>query len=85
VSKREKVSMTHPDPIRELRTLHKVVAELTAQLLRTRKIPLSQAAKFLRKSKPWVRANFKVIVEGPKSHSVKLDDIEAFQKRRTMR
>jgi hypothetical protein len=62
--------------------------EFTNMVQRIRKlevIPVPSAAKMLRKTPQWVRENLPVIIESRKSHSVRLVDIEEFQKRRTLR
>jgi hypothetical protein len=54
------------------------------KLIRTEEITIPSAAKLLKKSPRWVRANFPVIVHSHKSHHVRLVDVEAYQERRTV-
>ena len=70
------------DPVKHLRRECEKVLE---QLNRIREMPVPAAAEILHKPKDWVRANFPIIKHGPKSHAVRLCDIEAYQARRTVR
>lgn len=52
---------------------------------RLEEISVPSAAKLLRKSPKFVRNNFPLIYHGPRSHHVRLVDIEAYQAKRTIR
>lgn len=52
---------------------------------RLEEISVPSAAKLLKKSPKFIRANLPLIVHGPRSHHVRLSDIEAYQLRRTIR
>ena len=58
--------------------------EFLARLRDVEEIPVSEAARRLKKTPFWVHQNFKVIRHSKKSHHVKLSDIEAYQKKRTV-
>jgi hypothetical protein len=47
-------------------------------------ISVPDVAKKLKKSPTWVRKNLPVIYHGPKSHHVRLVDIETYRSRRTV-
>ena len=67
-----------------LSQLEREAARILGQLRRLETLPVPSVAKLLRKSPRWVRENLPVIVEGPRSHRVRLLDIEEFQQRRTV-
>jgi hypothetical protein len=54
------------------------------RLIRIDEISVPDAARLLRKKPEWIRQNFPVIYHSPKSHYVRLADIEAYQARRTV-
>ena len=54
------------------------------RLIRTDEISVPDAARLLRKKPEWVRQNFPVIYHSPKSHYVRVADIDAYQARRTI-
>lgn len=58
--------------------------EFLARLHGIDEIPVSEAARRLKKTPFWVHQNFPIIVHGPKSHHVRLSDIEAYQQKRTV-
>lgn len=70
------------DPIKHVR---RECDKVLAQLDRIREVPVSAAAELLHKPKAWVRRTFPIIVHGPKSHAVRLSEIEAYQEKRTVR
>jgi hypothetical protein len=76
--------MKNVDPIRKLREVGSVATELADQLQRLRRISVPAASRLLQIPKEAVRRHFKVRVYGPKTHRVSLDDIEAFDKGRTL-
>ena len=67
-----------------LSQLEREAGEILGRLRRLEEVSVPSAAKMLRKSKKWVRANLPVIVHGAKSHHVRAQDIEAYQLKRTI-
>ena len=67
-----------------LSQLEREAARILERIRRLEEIPVPSAAKLLRKSPEWVRANLPVIIHGPKSHHVRAVDIESYQARRTV-
>jgi hypothetical protein len=53
-------------------------------VIRAREITIPTAARMLKKPQRWVRENLPVIVHSHKSHHVRLQDVEAYQLRRTV-
>lgn len=74
---------TKRDPLVSLEKDFDSIARQLSRALRCRLLPLPQAATTIKKSREWVRSNLPVVVLGPKSHFVKLDDIEALITKRT--
>jgi hypothetical protein len=73
--------------IRLQATLTQFEREIARFLQRVRsleEISVPDAAKKLKKSPSWVRANFPVIYYGPKSHRIRLVDIEEYRSQRTV-
>jgi hypothetical protein len=64
--------------------LEREAVRILERLRRLEEIPVPSVAKMLKKPPRWVRANFPVIVHGPKSHHVRAMDIEAYQLQRTI-
>ena len=67
-----------------LSQLEREAALILERLRRLEEIPVQSAAKLLGKSPEFVRANFPIIIHGPKSHHVRAVDVEAYQERRTV-
>ena len=59
--------------------------ELIALRKRLEEISVPAAARLLKKDVEWVRETFPLIVHGPKSHHIRLRDIEEYQNKRTLR
>lgn len=59
-------------------------AELLKLRARLEEMTVRSAALRIKKSPEYVRANFGVIVHGPKSHHVRVVDVEAYQENRTV-
>ena len=68
----------------QLSQLEREVARILGQLRRLEEISVPSVAKLLKKQPKWVRRNFPVIYHGPRSHHVRVADIEAYQARRTI-
>jgi hypothetical protein len=68
----------------QLSQLEREAARICERLRRLEEIPVLSAAKLLKKTPRWVRANLPVIVHGPRSRHVRAVDIEAYQARRTV-
>jgi hypothetical protein len=69
----------------QLSQLEREAARICERIRRLEEIPVLSAAKLLKKSPRWVRANLPIIVHGPRSRHVRAIDIEAYQARRTVR
>jgi hypothetical protein len=67
-----------------LNELERECVRMLGRLRQLEEISVPTAAKILKKRREWVRANFPTIIHGPKSHHVKLADIEAYRQRRTI-
>jgi hypothetical protein len=65
--------------------LEREAARICELIRRLEEIPVLSAAKLLKKSPKWVRANLPIVIHGPKSHHVRLVDVDAYQTRRTVR
>jgi hypothetical protein len=68
----------------QLSQLEREATRICERIRRLEEIPVLSAAKLLKKSPKWVRANLPIIVHGPKSHHVRAVDVEAYQQRRTV-
>jgi hypothetical protein len=67
-----------------LERLEREAGEILGRLRRLEEISVPSAAKLLKKSPKWVRANLPIIVHGPKSHHIRAVDIAAYQEKRTL-
>ena len=76
--------MKRLDAIEQLREVARTATAVADQLARLRRISVPAASILLQIPKEAVRRHFRVRVYGPKTHRVSLDDIEAFDKRRTI-
>ena len=67
-------------------TRHELDSALSilARLSIVEEISVPQAARLLKKTSRWVHENFPVIIHSPKSHHVRLRDIEDYQRKRTL-
>ena len=70
------LSQLEPEARKAIQVLERVLA--------IQEIPVPSAAKLLKKTPQWIRENLPVIYHSRKSHSVRLEDIEAYQARRTV-
>lgn len=68
-----------------LTQLEREFTDMVKRIRAMEEMSVPSAAKMLRKTPTWVRANLPVIYHSRKSHSVRLVDIEAYQERRTVR
>jgi hypothetical protein len=67
-----------------LSQLEREAARVLEGLRRLELIDVSSAAKLLKTSPKWVRANLPIIVLGPRQSRIRAADIEAYQLRRTV-
>ena len=65
--------------------LDREVTRILGRLRRLEEISVPSAAKLLKKSPEWVRANLPVIIHSTRSHHVRAVDIESYQGRRTIK
>jgi polyphosphate kinase len=80
--------MNKPKPDKEVAALRfaaRLLNETADQRERLRRIKVPAAARCLGISKGQVEALFKVRLYGPKTRMVDLNEVEAFDKRRTLR
>jgi hypothetical protein len=68
-----------------LSQLEREAARILARLRRLEEIPVVSAAKLIKKTPEFVRANLPIIVHGPRSYHVRAVDIEEYQARRMLR
>jgi hypothetical protein len=68
----------------QLSKLQREADRICEQLRRLELIPVQDAAKLLKQSPRWVRANLPLIVTSPRSQRVRSVDVEAFLERRTV-
>ena len=66
-----------------LSQLEREATKILQRLKRLEEITVPSAAKLLKKSPQYIRANLPVIYHGPKSHHIRLVDVEAYQERLT--
>ncbi len=69
----------------ELTRLEREVVRICQRVRRLEEISVSDAARLLKKSPRWIRANFSIVVHGPRSRHIKISDVEEYQARRTVR
>jgi hypothetical protein len=68
-----------------LSNLEREASRILEHIRRLELIDVPSAAKLLKTSPKWVRANLPVVALGPRQQRVRAADIEAFQHRRTVR
>jgi hypothetical protein len=68
----------------QLDQLEREFVRIVGRLRRLEELSVPTAARLLKKTPKWVRGNFPVIIHGPKSHHVRLYDIEKYRRRRTV-
>lgn len=78
------MSTARVDPLRQLRELERDIKSIFSVLTRVRNVRVRTAARMLDMSEREVRENLPIKVYGPKTHRVSLNDIDEFDKRRTL-
>lgn len=67
-----------------LTQLEREVARILPRIRRLELLSVKDAAKYLKTSPKWVRANLPIIAQGPRSQRVRVVDVEAFLSKRTI-
>lgn len=68
----------------KLSQLEREVTRITERIRALEELSVPDVAELLKKSPKFVRSNFPLIYHGPRSHHVRVVDIEAYQARRTV-